>query len=120
MSPGNCSYRLRNCVPRMCSAVFSVVFFMNTKFLNKLFLIETILFFNGSLECHTEYLFCIFMYWANIRGPQIPYVFSGLINFRLICACLSHLYFILRYSTILLLQVLLKTQNCVSDLLFQL
>lgn len=109
---------------RMCSAIFSVgvSFLMNTRFFwNKIFLIGAILFFNGPLKHHTEYLFNLFTcVGLTFRGPQIPYVFSGLMNFRLICACLGHLYFTLRYSTILLLQVLLKTQNCVSDILFQL
>lgn len=122
VSTRNCAYRLRNCVPQnVQNSRFSRFIHEHQIFLNKLFLIGTILFFNGLLKHHTEYLFSFFSYIGlTFRGPQVPYVFSGMISFRLICACPSHLYFTLRFSRILLLQVLLKTQNCVSDILFQL
>lgn len=116
LSTRNNAYKLRNCAVQYFQGFF---FLWTLDFLNKIFLIGTTLFFNSPLKYHTEYLFSLFScIWLTFREPQIPYVFSELINFRLICACLSHLYSEVFQNP--LVAGAAKTQNCVSDILFQL
>lgn len=79
---------------RVCSAIFSVGVFLNE---HAFFFEQGIsnwddTVFQWSIKHHAEYLFNLFSFIGlTFRGPQNPSVFSGLMNFRLICACLSHL-----------------------------